>query len=226
MAEQATADLKTAALAELEGLNSITEETVQTNSVETANDTIETEEEDEEASESETTAETEKAPEKSEEQIRKEVEKEMKRKYYSKINQNQKLLEEAKAEVERLKSAGYDTEQIDAIKAIVRAETQEKELSKIEQSELKNFQKKYAPDSETLWAIKEIVNDFPSMSYEAARMLYLAQNNPQALIRQQSPNLSAPGNTPKAIAEWPDINDPSELRRQAELIANQFAGRA
>lgn len=150
MAEQATADLKTAALAELEGLNSITEETVQTNSEETANDTIETEEEDEEASESETTAETEKAPEKSEEQIRKEVEKEMKRKYYSKINQNQKLLEEAKAEVERLKSAGYDTEQIDAIKAIVRAETQEKELSKIEQSELKNFQKKYAPDSETL----------------------------------------------------------------------------
>lgn len=206
-----TADqIKAAAIAELEGSNSsVATETTETVSEDTT-ETVEASEESEiDTEETEETEETDDLPNESDDsdtqesskeaEMRKKIEKELKKKYYSKLNQEQKKAAQYKAELESLKESGFSDEQIEAMRKVVRHETQEQEIGRVQQIELDNFVKKYTPSKADLNAIKEIVSDFPQMSYEAARKFHLAQTRPEELIKPKTPNLSVKGGTPKAI---------------------------
>ena len=230
--------LKADALAELTGSNESTEQTVeneQTDSIDSIennsdnqeNNEIDVEWELEEWVDEEENEwdEEEKSllKEEEKEKIRKEVEKEMKKKYYSKLNKEQRKLQETENEVLALKNKfGYDDEQVEAIRKIARAETQVQETNRIEKIEKNNFIKKFNPSAKEFSQIEEIKKDLPQISWEYARKLYLADNNPEALIKKKSPNLSAIWWVPKEIVNKP-LSDRDELYKQAVEEANIMA---
>lgn len=226
--------LKEQALAELSSWNDNVEETTEnTNNEENieTEENVEIEQEEEEIEdivEEQEEEEIEEKPidrEELKKEVTKEVERELKKKYYSKLNKEQKKLAEAQAEIDSLKSQWLSDEQLDTIKKVVKAETQNIQVSKIEKTEKANFIKNNNPSADELKKIEEIKNDFPQMSWDYAQKLYYAEHKPEALIKKKSPNLSIIWGTPKSITEWADLNDPVELRKQAELEANRFAGR-
>ena len=180
--------LEAAALAELEGNTQDVDEPTETQA-EPQEEAPETDTEDELGEEAETETET---TAKSEAEIRKEVERELKKKYYSKLNKEQKRLAEIEAEL-KAATEGYDPESLDVMRKMAQAETQAREVSKIAKMEEQKFLKTYNPTAQELEAVREIREDYPSMSWEAARNFHLAMTNPEALVKPKSPNLKVAG---------------------------------
>ncbi len=209
-------NIEAQARAEVEGLYSNTETTEQTSESNTLTSIEENNEPEEHFEENSEPQEPTIDREQIEQEVRKELEKEYKKKYYSKINQEQQKLHEAQKELEELKTTKwYSDDDIEAIRKIASVENQKVEISRTEQIEKTNFLNNFKPNAEDLVWIEEIKADFPNMSWEYARKVYLADKNPEALVKTKSPNLQVSWDTPKSIERWADPNDPKEIERLA-----------
>lgn len=162
---------------------------------------------------------------KSEAQIRKEVERELKKKYLSQVNKKDKELQATKEQLDSLKAAWYDDDSIEAVRKIVKAELMQESMTKLEITEKNNFIKKFNPDKTELKQVEEIKADFPSMSWEAARKFYYANEKPEALIKPKSPNLWISWDVPKEISDWPKVDEQAEFIKKVMAEANWAAWR-
>ena len=134
------------------------------------------------------TAETAPTIDEIKQEARIQADREAKRKYLSQVNQAKQAAKEADERANTLLE-GYEPEQLEAIKSIVQREAAAKDISRLEELERSTFIKEHNPAKDELAGIEEVKNDFPNMSWEYARKVYLADTNPEKLVQPKTPDL-------------------------------------
>lgn len=173
---------------------------------------------------------------KTEEEIRKEVERELKHKYLSQVSIKAKEVQTLKDELaqkeldrntKKQQWTDWEIEAEDYIESITDAKIQKQEINKQEKQilELDNYEKqefiKNNSDAKSyLEELDKIKSDNPNLSWNATNTLYLALNNPQALIPKTT-NLDLWWTAPKSVFN-PEITL-EDLRKQAMEETNQWA---
>lgn len=151
--------------------------------------------------------------------LKRQIEKDLKKKYLSQVSIKAKEADRYKQELDLMKQS-FDPESLTTVEKVVEAKMYEKELARLAEVEYKNFLKANPDAKNVMEWVKEIKDDFPSMSWERAYKNYLIDNDlPIVTNTKTNTTSSLHWSIPSKVANPPKFDWMTENEQRQRAMA-------